>query len=307
MVRIFFLLIVLCFNAQAQKRFNADYFISKYNLNLPKLTKDMLDVSEFTHTSDLWKYFYQGKTNKLDKIVRMLTIQGAPRNLQTDEYKYSDDTVYVNSVSILVDSNGDTSSFTYYKYIDDFKTKIAYQPKFNCIWKSSFDERGIKMLDVRKCPGDTGFGGQVFNKTKHDEYIESIETYRGEIDSNTIRRYYLTPFDSIVADFMVTKRKEPFIVRLNVYNNNKKKKYSFGFGIFSNFNEVINFNHYTYTDKGQIHRDYYFFVIDRNAKDKSYELVNYTEYEYDSLGRVIRETTRVKPDPKKLETKEKIK
>jgi hypothetical protein len=158
------------------------------------------------------------------------------------------------------------------------------------------------MLDVRKCPGDTGFGGQVFNKTKHDEYIESIETYRGEIDSNTIRRYYLTPFDSIVADFMVTKRKEPFIVRLNVYNNNKKKKYSFGFGIFSNFNEVINFNHYTYTDKGQIHRDYYFFVIDRNAKDKSYELVNYTEYEYDSLGRKIRETTRVKPDPKKLES-----
>ena len=77
--------------------------------------------------------------------------------------------------------------------------------------------------------------------------------------------------------------------------------------IFSTIHEVINYNHYTYTDKGQINRDYYFFVIDRNAKDKSYELVNYTEYEYDSLGRVIRETTRVKPDPKKSETKEKIK
>jgi len=105
---------------------------------------------------------------------------------------------------------------------------------------------------------------------------------------------------------MVTKRKVPFIVCLNVYNN-KKKKYSFGFGIFSNINEVIDFNHYTYTDKGKIHREYYFFAIDRDAIDKSYELVNYTEYEYDSLGRKIRVTTRVKPDPKEPDTEDKKK
>ena len=296
----------MCFVAQAQKRFNSDYFISKYNLNLPKITKDMLHISDFTHTSDLWEYFYHKNTEKLDSVTRKLTIEGFNPSRKILRYNYISDSVIVREISIS-DVKGDTlvNIINFYKI--NFRYKRALDLQSNCIWKSSFDERGIKMLDVRKCPGDTGFGGQVFNKTKHDEYIESIETYRGEIDSNTIRRYYLTPFDSIVADFMVTKRKEPFIVRLNVYNNNKKKKYSFGFGIFSNINEVINFNHYTYTDKGQINRDYYFFVIDRNAKDKSYELVNYTEYEYDSLGRVIRETTRVKPDPKKLETKEKIK
>ena len=296
----------MCFVAQAQKRFNSDYFISKYNLNLPKITKDMLHISDFTHTSDLWEYFYHKNTEKLDSVTRKLTIEGFNPSRKILRYNYISDSVIVREISIS-DVKGDTLVNIINFYKNNFRYKRALDLQSNCIWKSSFDERGIKMLDVRKCPGDTGFGGQVFNKTKHDEYIESIETYRGEIDSNTIRRYYLTPFDSIVADFMVTKRKEPFIVRLNVYNNNKKKKYSFSFGIFSNINEVINFNHYTYTDKGQIHRDYYFFVIDRNAKDKSYELVNYTEYEYDSLGRVIRETTRVKPDPKKLETKEKIK
>jgi hypothetical protein len=291
----------MCFVAQTQKRFNSDYFISKYNLNLPKITKDMLHISDFTHTSDLWEYFYHKNTEKLDSVTRKLTIEGFNPSRKILRYNYISDSVIVREISIS-DVKGDTLVNIINFYKNNFRYKRALDLQSNCIWKSSFDERGIKMLDVRKCPGDTGFGGQVFNKTKHDEYIESIETYRGEIDSNTIRRYYLTPFDSIVADFMVTKRKEPFIVRLNVYNNNKKKKYSFGFGIFSNFNEVINFNHYTYTDKGQIHRDYYFFVIDRNAKDKSYELVNYTEYEYDSLGRKIRETTRVKPDPKKLES-----
>ncbi len=300
-MRIITSIIIMCFVAQTQKRFNSDYFISKYNLNLPKITKDMLHISDFTHTSDLWEYFYHKNTEKLDSVTRKLTIEGFNPSRKILRYNYISDSVIVREISIS-DVKGDTLVNIINFYKNNFRYKRALDLQSNCIWKSSFDERGIKMLDVRKCPGDTGFGGQVFNKTKHDEYIESIETYRGEIDSNTIRRYYLTPFDSIVADFMVTKRKEPFIVRLNVYNNNKKKKYSFGFGIFSNFNEVINFNHYTYTDKGQIHRDYYFFVIDRNAKDKSYELVNYTEYEYDSLGRKIRETTRVKPDPKKLES-----
>jgi hypothetical protein len=293
----------MCFIAQAQKRFNSDYFISKYNLNLPKITKEMLYISEFTHTSDLWEYFYQRNTEKLDNVTRKLTIQGFDPSQRVIRYNYESDSVIVREVSVSI-TNGDTLNNWIKIYSNDFKDKKALDLESNCIYKSSFDERGIKMLDVSKCPDDTGFRGQVFNKTKHDEYIESIETYRGEIDSNTIRRYYLTPFDSIVADFMVTKRKEPFIVRLNVYNNNKKKKYSFGFGIFSNINEVISFNYYTYTDKNQLHRSYYFDVINRKAKEKSYELVNYTEYEYDSLGRKIRVTTRVKPDPKEPNTEE---
>ena len=56
------------------------------------------------------------------------------------------------------------------------------------------------------------YDGQVFNNKKHDEYIESIETYQGKIDSNSIRRYYLTPFDSVVADLMVMKGKNPLLL-----------------------------------------------------------------------------------------------
>jgi len=303
-MRIFVSILVLCFIASAQKRFTSEYFVKKYNLKLPKVTEDMLDVSELTHTSDSWEYFYQGKTEKLDSVVRMLTIERFPRNLQTDKYRYTTDTVYVSSVSILIDSGGDTSSATNYKYVDNFRTQIAYKPKTNCIWKSRFDERGIKLLDVRKCPHEKEFSGQVFNNTIHDEYIESIETYRGEIDSNSIRRYYLTSFDSIAADFMVKKGNDPFIVRLNTYNKNNKRQASYAFGIYSNLNEVLNFDYYTYTDKGQLHRAYHFEVKDRNAEEKEYELVNFTEYEYDKLGRKIKTTTRVKPDKKQQKVKE---
>lgn len=302
-MKIFILLIFLSFITQAQKRFNTDYFISKYSLNLPKITKEMLDISEYTHTSDLWEYFYERNTEKLDTVTRKLTIQGFDSSQRVIRYDYESDSVVTREVSVSL-TDYDTLSNWITVYKNNFSIKKALDLKTNCIYKSSFDERGIKMLDVSKCSIDTGFRGQVFNKAKHDEYIESIETYQGEIDSNSIRRYYLTPFDSIVADFMVKKGKDPFIVNLNVYNKKRKKHYSYGFGIFSNINEVLSFNYYTYTDKNQLHRSYYFDVIDRKAKEKSYELVNYTEYEYDSLGRKIRVTTRVKPDPKKPEIKE---
>jgi hypothetical protein len=306
-MRTFISLIALCFITQAQNRFNSDYFTSKYNLSIPKVTNEMLDVSDLIYKSDSWEYYYQRNTDRLDSIVRMLTIEATPRNLQKDKYKYNDDTVYVNSVSFFIDRDGDTSSVTNYKYTDEFRTQLAYKPKYNCIWKTSFDERGIKLLDVRKCPGEKDFDGQVFHLDTKDDYLEKYRNKNGKIDSNSIRRYYLTPFDSIVADFMVKKGKDPFIVNLNVYNSKRKKQYSYGFGIFSNINEVLSFNYYTYTDKNQLHRSYYFDVIDRKAKEKSYELVNYTEYEYDSLGRKIRVTTRVKPDVKEPDTEDKKK
>jgi hypothetical protein len=299
-MRIFASILFLCFISQAQKRFNADYFISKYNLNLPKLTKDMLDVSEFTHNSDLWEYYYYGKTEKLDSITRKLAIIGFDSSRRVINYKYQSDSVVVREVSVSL-TNYDTLSNWITTYRNNFSFKNALNLKTNCIYKSSFDERGIKMLDVSKCPGDTGFRGQIFNNTKYNEYIESIETYRGKIDSNSIRLYYLTPFDSIVADFIVRREKEPAIVCLNVYNSNKKKQYSYVFDFYRNINVVYNFNYYTYNNKGMLHREYLFFAEDIDAKVKSYELVNYTEYEYDSLGRKIRVTTRVKPDPKEPE------
>ncbi len=305
-MRIFISIIVLGFIVQAQKRFTSDYFVSKYNLSLPEVTKEMLDISTHTHTSDLWEYHYQGKTVKLDSVVRNLTIEGFNPSRRVKKYNYEFDSVVVREVSISKITY-DTLSNWIITYKNNFRFQSALNLKSNCIFNSCFDDRGIKMLDVSKCPGEIDFGGQVFNITKHDEYIESIEIYRGEIDSNSIRRYYLTPFDSIVADFMVKKGKDPFIVNLNVYNNKRKKQYSYGFGIFYNINEVLSFNYYTYTDKNQLHRSYYFDVIDRKAKDKHYELVNYTEYEYDSLGRKIRVTTRVKPDVKEPDTEDKKK
>ena len=81
-------------------------------------------------------------------------------------------------------------------------------------------------------------------------------------------------------------------------------QYCFGFGIFY-INEVLSFNYYTYTDKNQLHRSYYFDVIDRKAKDKRYILVNYTEYEYDSLGRKIGGNNKSKTRPEKARNKRK--
>ena len=108
-MKIFVSVLILCFISQAQKRFNADYFISKYNLNLPKITKDMLDISEFTHNSDLWESFYQGKTEKLDSITRKLAIQGFDSSRRVIRYNYESDSVVVREVSVSL-TNYDTLS-----------------------------------------------------------------------------------------------------------------------------------------------------------------------------------------------------
>jgi len=296
-MRIFISIMVICFFVQAQKRFTSDYFVSKYNLSLPEVTKEMLDISDFTHISDLWEYYYQGETDKLDSAIEDLSIERFPYSRAFMVYTYKGDTAIERLISIGLDS-GDTLSNWIITYNNNFRYKSALDLETNCIWKSSFDNRGIKMLDVRKCPGEKDFDGQVFHLNTKDDYLEKYRNKNGEIDSNSIRLYYLAPFDSIVADFIVRREKEPTIVRLNVYNNNKKKQYSFGFDFYRNINDVYNFNYYTYNNKGMLHREYLFFAKDIDSKDKSYELVNYTEYEYDSLGRKIRVTTRVKPDPK---------
>ena len=302
-MRIFTLIIALFFIVQAQKRFTSDYFVSKYNLSLPEVTQKMLDISAFTYSSNTWKYYYQGKTDKMDSVIEDLTIQRFPHSRTFRNYTHKGDTAIERLISIGLDNN-DTLSNWVITYNDNFLFKNALNLNTNCTLKSSFDGRGIKLLDVCKCPGEKDFDGQVFHLDTKEFYLEKYRNKNGEIDSNSIRLYYLTPFDSIAADFMVMKEKKPFIVRLNVYNKKRKKQYSYGFGIYSNINEVLSFNYYTYTDNNQLHRSYYFDVINRKAKEKSYELVNYTEYEYDSLGRKIRVTTRVKPDPKEPNTEE---
>jgi len=257
----------------------------------------MLDVTKLIHTSDSWEYSYQGNTEKLDSVVQNLTIQRYENTRSIQHYTYVLDTVKVTDVIFAIEK-GDTLHQSVKNYTDNYRSKEVLDIMRNCIWKSRFDERGIKLLDVSKCPGEKEFSGQVFHLNTKDEYLEKHKEKDGGIDSNSIRRYYLTPFDSIAADFMAKKGKTPFIVRLNTYNKQNKKQASFAFGMYSNINEVLNFDYYTYISTNKLHRVYHFEVKNRNAKDKEYELVNFTEYEYDKLGRKIKKTTKVMPDKK---------
>ncbi len=290
------IILLFCF-ANAQKRFQPEYFIKKHNLKLPTITKEMLNVCEYTHTSDGWIYYYKGNTGQLDTIIENLTIQGYEYSKTTQICKYLLDTVIITNITIGLEA-GDTLHQSMITYTENYKTKQAFDIKRNCIYRSQFDKRGIKLMDVRKCPNENDFSGQVFKNTIHADYIESIEEYRGKIDSNSIRRYYLTSFDSIAADYMVKKGEEPFVVCLNIYNNRNQNQISYSFEIFSKTHEVFDFDYYTYTNINNLHRVYHFQVKSSKAKIREYELVNYTEYEYDKLGRKTTMITRVKPDPK---------
>jgi hypothetical protein len=167
-----------------------------------------------------------------------------------------------------------------------------------CIYRSKFDERGIKLLDVSKCPSENDFSGQVFRLEKKGDYLESTPVKRGIVDSNNIRRYYLTPFDSIVADYLVEKNREPVFFNFITYNNFKKPVYKYQFDVFRKSDPIISFNYHTYDSSGRLKRIYYFQTKDWYHPENGFNLVNYTEYEYDKLGRKTTMITRVKPDPK---------
>lgn len=284
------LILFLCLVCVAQKRFQPEYFIEKGQLDLPETGKNVSDLDRFSHVSDVREYFYLGGTLDLQSVHRELTIEGFPANVTTDKYTYSDDTVYVNSIS-RSKSHGDTTSIRLYKYTDDFRTTISYNPKTECTSHTKFDKKGIKILEVRKCPGDDDFRGQVYHLVQRQDYLDKYKEKNGVIDSSNMRRYYLTVFDSVVADYMVKEGKEPFIVRLNTYGENNRKTMSYGFGIYTNNFEVVQMDKYTYSEQDKLHRVYHFEVKDGNPV-----LVNYTEYEYDNSGRKVRVTTRMKPD-----------
>ncbi len=72
----------------------------RVNLSLPEVTKEMMDISDLTHTSDLWEYYYQGKTEKLDSVVRNLTIERFNPSRRVNKYFYESDSVVVREVSI---------------------------------------------------------------------------------------------------------------------------------------------------------------------------------------------------------------
>ncbi len=290
------IILLFCF-ANAQKRFQPEYFIDKHNLKLPTITKNMLDLREFTHTSDRWIYYYKGNTGQLDTIIENLTIQGYEYSKTTQIYNYISDTVFVTDVTIGSEAK-DTLHMGEITYTDNYKKKRAFDIKRNCIFDSKFDERGIKLLDVSKCQNESEFNGQVFSLVKHDNYLESIPFDNGIIDSNNIRRYYLTPFDSIVADYLVEKNREPVFFNFITYNKFKKPVYKYQFDVFRKSGPIISFNYHTYDSSGRLKRIYYFQTKDWYHPENGFNLVNYTEYEYDKLGRKTTMITRVKPDPK---------
>ncbi len=274
----------------AQLAFQPGYFMEKYDLSLPSISEDMLKVGHFSHSSNTVKYFYDGNKRQLDSVISLLTIEGFKPSRSVDKYSYHGDTVNVRSVSLSI-PDGDTLNNNEKTYTADFRRKDALDHATDCIWRTHFDKRGIKILEVRKCPQDDDFRGQVYHLVQREEFIDKYKEKNGVIDSSTIRRYYLTAFDSVVADFMVKEGKDPFIVRLNTYGEDKRKTMSYGFGIYTKNFEVVEMDKYTYTDQGKLHRVYHFEV-----KNGDPNLVNYTEYEYDILGRKARVTTRVEPE-----------
>src|SRR5690554_638629 len=300
-MRILIWVIVLCLITSAQKRFFAEYFVQKYNLKLPEITQEMLNVANLSHTSDLWEYFYKGNTHKLDSIIENLTIQGFPPSRKIMIYIYKGNTTKERLISIGLD-NGDTLNNYVRTFTDDFRTKESLDLETNCIWKSRFDERGIKLLDVRKCPGEKEFSGQVFSLEKHENYLESIPIKEGVVDSNNIRRYYLAPFDSIVADFLVERNKTPVFFNLIIYNKQQQPVYKYSFDVFRQSNPVVNYNYHTYDNAGRLKRIYLFYIKNWNSPEDGFVLTNVTEYEYDKIGRKVKKTTKVMPDKKEKKT-----
>jgi len=292
------LFLLLMGAADARKRFTPEYFVKKHDLVLPVATKELLDVSKHTHKSDTWEYFYIGKSEKLDSVYNYRDLQVFTVSEDFQKYSYKGDTVINRSISIAED-NGDTLTNDIIKRTDNNLTEIALRLKDSCYYYSAFQPWANKRLyDKSKCRGEAEPTGQEFVFTEYEEYIEDVEYFKGKIDSNTIRRYYFNDFDSLVADYSVESGISPRLFNLYTYTKQKKKDMSFLFNAFTDKNSVVSFEKHTYTPANRLHRIYLFSALSFDAPEKGYKLTNYTEYEYDDLGRLVRMTTRVPPDPK---------
>ena len=298
---LFFVVFLLSSSAlYARKSFTPDYFIKKHNLVLPEIPDKSFDITDFTHDNDKWTYSYFGSTNTIKCVKRHLNIQGLPSNYRYNYYTYSNDTTYIKSRTIS-EKTGDTLSKRDIAEINKGLIQIIYNPDTKCttyVEYTTYVDIKDRKMEKKKCPGDEEPTGQEFSYDEFNEYIESIETYRGKVDSSSIRRLYLTSFDSLAADYMLIDGVKPVLVELNIYNKNHKVTQKYTFGIYAQNFKVTKFEKYIYTTAGNVHRVYLFMAVDRKNLDKGYKLANYTEYEYDNQGRLATMTTRVIPDPK---------
>jgi hypothetical protein len=290
------LIIMVCFcMVFAQKGFTPEYFVKKHNLILPEINEKNIDISKHTHKSDSWFYFYKGNSDRVDSVYRFLNIERLPANKQYDIYHYKNDSVVISSISIAQNIM-DTTNNLQITFSDNYKNKTYYDKMNKCYTFVKFTPWGKRKSEKNLCPGDKEPHGQEFTFTKRGDYIEATERYNGSIDSNTIRRYYFSSFDSLVADYMV-KTDTP-LVSLFFYTKTRKIQIEYTFDFNKYHDKVDNFDYYTYTSSDKLFRIYHFDSIYETVKaiKREYELINYTEYSYDSLGRKTSMITRVIPD-----------
>jgi hypothetical protein len=283
--------------AFSQKGFTPEYFVKKHKLKLPEVNEENIDISKHTYKSDSWSYFYLGKTDKIDSVYRHLTLQSFAAIKQYEKYAYRNDSIFVNIISIAQDEF-DTTVNEKTIITNNYQSELC----FNLLRKEKiyleFTPWGKRKCEKWLRPGDKEPAGQEFAFTKKGDYVEAIETYKGKINLNDIRRYYFTSFDSLCAEYIVKPDNQPRLISLFFYTKDGKVMIEYGIDFIKYFNEVDNYNFYTYTPDGKLFRNYYFNLKNDSYTDKprEYELVNYTEYIYDTLGRKATMITRMVPD-----------
>jgi len=297
-MRYFIIFFIFVTTIYGQKKFETGYFVEKYGLNPPEVTEKMLDVSGHTHASDAWQYFYIENTGKIDSAYNQRNLEALGETKTFEKYRHKKETVFVDVVTIAA-NNGDTLYESEIIYTDNFKTQVSTVKTSNCTYYSQFNDWGAKNYDKIKCSGDKKPRGTEYEFTKRTEFIEVVPRKKSVVDSNNIRRYYFTPFDSVVADMLIERNKEPKIFNLYKYNNEKLKVYKYGFNVFDQKNPIVKCNYYKFDKRGRLEIEYFINAVDYYDLEKGFELVNYTEYEYDNLGRKTKMITWVKPEPKK--------
>jgi hypothetical protein len=230
-------------------------------------------------------------------VYEYLNLNNFPASKKYEKYLYRNDSIIINSISVSQKDFDTTSNYVIIKTEDDLYITYINNKNKNISYVR-YTPWGKRISELWLYPGDTVPKGQVFGHVKKGDYIEALETKRGVVDSSTIRHYYFSSFDSLVADYMVDRNSPPTLVHLIFYTDKKQKRIDYSFDFFKHFNKVENYTYFTYLPNGKLHRIYYFDVKYSTVKSekRAYELANYTEYTYDSLGRKISMITRVVPD-----------
>lgn len=271
---------------------NPEYFIKKHSLNLPHITPDMSDISKYSYILDIKEYFYLGSTSNLDSVIRYVHIKRPIR--EYERYLYLGDTAISKIVSIA--DKSDTLNQLIVTTNRLHNTRRYVDLKSQCIHIIQLNEWGKKVFDKTKCSDDKEFSGQEIEFRKEGNYTIAIPKVNGIVDSSGIRKYYLNTFNNIVAEYSMDKRGGFRISQLIVYNVNNNPIYQYDLTGFDKWYFVEKFNHYVYDSSGRLKRDYVYKTADRKKRKKGFQLVSYTEYEYDDLGRKIRMITYGKGD-----------